>query len=87
MIQVRLALDGMRHQIVHAFANHVEELKLVAAKAVADALTEAEFSREVKEHALRILTERIKELVHDEVNQAVYSPEVQDAVRKAMAQR
>ena len=61
IVTVRLSIEGMRHQIVHAFASHNAEIETVVAAEVARVIKEFDFRAEVAAATTEALRRGVRE--------------------------
>jgi len=86
---VRVTLESMRQQMLHAWSTQLEDMTAGVERALAEALNERSIHAEMKQLATQTLDREIRELVERKVHEVIWDKEFQDAflgaVKKAVS--
>jgi hypothetical protein len=83
-IVVRLEVDRMRHQILHAFTDQQVELEQIVAEELEKAVTGFDFAAEVRMIVWRELPAMIDDAVQSALRRAVFADDVTQVIDQAV---
>ncbi len=68
---IRLEVEGMKYQILHAFTQHNDEIEKVVADALAQVLKNFDFSDLIRKEVSRLLGECVRKGISEAVAQSL----------------
>lgn len=77
---IRLSVEGMSYQVVHAFAAHSEECEKAIKAAVAEELKDFDFAAVIKEELHRQLRDAVKKAVANAAASIVYQSPIRNMI-------
>lgn len=80
--KVRIVVEGMRHEMVHAFNSYADNLKAEFQRAVDLAINSFDYENEVRIMAHAELQASVRRRVQDLINSTTNSKRIQEAVKK-----
>lgn len=81
---IRLEVEGMRHQIVHAFSQHCETMKQQVEEATKAAIDQFDFPSEVARIADGLLRDAIRSALKDAFNKLSWNEAMRAALVKTL---
>lgn len=85
--RVRVTLDTMRHDIIHAFNAHAEDLKKQVEAAVSNEINNFNMDEEVHKIASTVLKEVVKNVLTSTLSELAYNRELRREMSKIVAQQ
>lgn len=82
---IRVTLERMRQDMLHAFSGQLAELEDAAAKALAEALDERNIKVELRRLANETLDQELRRLVGQKVHEVIWDEAFQKEFTKAVA--
>lgn len=84
-VMIRLDVEAMRYQVVHAFADRHEEMAAEIGRQIETALKDFDFEKVVREEVARVILETTKRAVADACSRIMYESPVRDIIRDGAA--
>ena len=84
-VRIRLEVEGMRHQVIHAFGAHQDEMKEIVEDRLTSVLDNWRIDNEVDDAISAELARTVKGIIEEEVKALLGSNEVRDALQVAVA--
>ena len=61
MPRIRIEVERMKYQVIHAFADHTEEIKAAVEAGLVQAIATYPFEEEIRKASEQVITEAIKD--------------------------
>lgn len=83
-VQIRLTVEGMRHQVVHAFARHQSEMQEIVEERLAFALDNWRIDDQIDAEIRSVLNETVSRIIEQEVRRVLVHGDVRNALEIAV---
>jgi hypothetical protein len=86
-VMLRLDVEAMRYQIIHAFMSHSQEVQDEIGKQVDSALKDFDFAAVVKSEVDRVLREAVKSALAYACSRLMYENPIHEMIQRGAAEK